>query len=76
MPVKTKLEQTSNSIRGTTALIPWHCRAVTLPGQNSGTAAPADNFEAQFKTYERNLGLENLVRFLQVRGTQINGVYK
>ena len=43
-----------------------HCWTVTLSGQNSGTAAPADNFESQFKIHERKLRSEKFPSLLQV----------
>jgi hypothetical protein len=50
---------------------PWHCRSVpaALLGQNSNTTAPADNFKAQFKIYERKLRSKKLLSFLQVYGS-------
>jgi hypothetical protein len=63
-PAKAKLELLSNSICGTAALCPQHCSSATLPGQNSGTAALADNFEAQFKICGRKHRSEKLLSFL------------
>jgi hypothetical protein len=71
-PAKTKLELSSNSTCGTAALCPWHCHSVALAGQNSSTAAPADNFDAQFKICERKLRSEKLLSFLQVYESQID----
>ena len=42
------------------------CQTAALTGQNSGTAAPADNFESQFKIRERKLRSEKLPSLLQV----------
>ena len=45
-----------------------HCHfdLAALPRQNSGTAAPADNFESQFKISECKLESEKFLSFLQV----------
>ena len=43
-----------------------HCQTVVLSGQNSGTAAPTDNFESQFKIHERKLRSKNFPSLLQV----------
>ena len=68
---KQTLKLSSNSTCSTAALTSWHCRIAALPGQNSGTAASADNFESQFKISEYKLGSEKFLSFLQIWDSHI-----
>ena len=43
-----------------------HCRTTALSDQNSGTTAPADNFESQFKISERKFRSEKFLSLLQI----------
>ena len=65
-PIKTKLKQMSNFTCGTAALTSRHCRTAALPGYNSDTTAPTDNFESLFKISEWKPRSEKFLSFLQV----------